>query len=207
MLETRHTPLLTAATDGFTICPASKAKAHDLANLAVMASDGLCLTAWDDLRTGDETALDIGTARVARTSGTFSYRNADIAMRRQKTISAIISYPIHPEVHPPVLADVPPVFQPFAILEHEAGRSWYINFLATYPEARGGGVAAALLKAVEQRAKDEGYMVLSLIVGDTNPARRLYRRFGFQDAGSLAVAKSKHDIRYAHWVLMKKNIN
>jgi len=207
MLDTRHTPLPNVVPDGFTICPASRDEAHDLANLAVLASDGLSLTIWDLLRTGDETALEIGISRVGRSNGTFSYRNADIAMQKHKVIAAIISYPIQQEAKPPVLAEIPPFLQPLVKLEYEAGRSWYINFLATYPEARGQGAATALLENVEQSAKDEGYEALSLIVGNTNPARRQYRHFGFQDAGSLAVAKSEHDIKYSRWMLMKKSIN
>ncbi len=48
--------------------------------------------------------------------------------------------------------------------------------------ARGEGVGGALLTALEQLARQQGYQALSLSVKRTNPARHLYARHGFHDA-------------------------
>ena len=50
-------------------------------------------------------------------------------------------------------------------------------------EARGRGVGRALLAALRELAREQGYRALSLSVDRQNPARRLYERAGFRDAG------------------------
>ena len=52
--------------------------------------------------------------------------------------------------------------------------------------ARGGGVGGALLDALLALARDQGFRALSLSVDRRNPARRLYERKGFRDAGVSA---------------------
>jgi GNAT superfamily N-acetyltransferase len=49
--------------------------------------------------------------------------------------------------------------------------------------ARGKGVGSALLDALLTLAREQGHQALSLSVDRQNPARRLYERKGFQDAG------------------------
>jgi ribosomal protein S18 acetylase RimI-like enzyme len=50
-------------------------------------------------------------------------------------------------------------------------------------EARGQGVGGALLDALVAMAREQGYRAVSLSVDRQNPARRLYERHGFRDAG------------------------
>jgi GNAT superfamily N-acetyltransferase len=50
-------------------------------------------------------------------------------------------------------------------------------------EARGRGVGGALLDALLTLARERGYRAVSLSVDRRNPARRLYERKGFRDAG------------------------
>ena len=50
-------------------------------------------------------------------------------------------------------------------------------------EARGMGVGRALLAALLELAREQGHRTLSLSVDRQNPARRLYERVGFRDAG------------------------
>jgi GNAT superfamily N-acetyltransferase len=81
------------------------------------------------------------------------------------------------------------------------GVAWYRLFAAEEPgygfiavdvpelaigvvaEARGRGIGGALLEALLARARDQGFRALSLAVDRQNPARRLYERKGFRDAG------------------------
>jgi GNAT superfamily N-acetyltransferase len=51
-------------------------------------------------------------------------------------------------------------------------------------EARGRGVGSALLDALLTLARERGYRAVSLSVDRRNPARRLYERKGFRDAGN-----------------------
>jgi GNAT superfamily N-acetyltransferase len=50
-------------------------------------------------------------------------------------------------------------------------------------EARGRGIGSALLDALLSLAREQGFPGVSLSVDRQNPARRLYERKGFRDAG------------------------
>jgi putative acetyltransferase len=59
-----------------------------------------------------------------------------------------------------------------------------VKSLFVDPAARGKGVGAALMAALEARAREAGLPVLKLETGDTlHEAHRLYRRHGFTDCG------------------------
>jgi ribosomal protein S18 acetylase RimI-like enzyme len=80
------------------------------------------------------------------------------------------------------------------------GAAWYRLFPPAHPgygfvspdvpeltirvlaEARGQGVGDSLLRALAERARQEGYRALSLSVDRGNPAQYLYARHGFEDA-------------------------
>ena len=49
---------------------------------------------------------------------------------------------------------------------------------------RGRGIGGALLVALAELAKAEGFRQLSLSVETTNPALRLYKRVGFRPIGA-----------------------
>ena len=86
------------------------------------------------------------------------------------------------------------------------GAAWYRTFTAAEPgfgfldesipelsiavrgDARGRGVGTALLRAIADRARDDGFTALSLSVERENPAARLYERVGFRVVESDATA-------------------
>jgi ribosomal protein S18 acetylase RimI-like enzyme len=55
--------------------------------------------------------------------------------------------------------------------------------IGTRDDARSQGIGRALLQALMELAQSEGYTALSLSVDRNNPARHLYARLGFHDAG------------------------
>ncbi|PGT79077.1 GNAT family N-acetyltransferase [Bacillus sp. AFS040349] len=55
--------------------------------------------------------------------------------------------------------------------------------MATLPQYRGKGIGSELLKEIKSQAASKGYLRISLSVDPSNPARRLYERFGFQKTG------------------------
>jgi GNAT superfamily N-acetyltransferase len=95
------------------------------------------------------------------------------------------------------------------------GVTWYRLFSAAEPgwgfiaadipelaifvaaEARGRGVGSALLDALMGLAREQGHRALSLSVNRQNPARRLYERKGFRDAG-ISDATADSVIMIAH---------
>jgi ribosomal protein S18 acetylase RimI-like enzyme len=63
--------------------------------------------------------------------------------------------------------------------------------IAVLPASRGRGIGTALLAALVERARDEGFHALSLSVSPENPSVRLYERAGFVRVES----------RDSHWTL------
>ncbi|HEX6525196.1 MAG TPA: GNAT family N-acetyltransferase [Streptosporangiaceae bacterium] len=79
--------------------------------------------------------------------------------------------------------------------------------LAVAPDARGRGVATALLAAAEQHARDHGARKLSLRVLSSNDAAlRLYERLGFRREGTLRE-EFLIEGRYVDDVLMTKHLS
>lgn len=66
--------------------------------------------------------------------------------------------------------------------EADAGEI-YIDSLFVVPEARGKGVASALLKAVEEKYTDSGKPLGLLVDPENTRALRTYRHWGFRNAG------------------------
>ena len=60
----------------------------------------------------------------------------------------------------------------------------YISNVAVHPEARRQGIGDALIDALAAKAAELELSFLTLEVRESNlPARRLYERFGFREAG------------------------
>jgi ribosomal protein S18 acetylase RimI-like enzyme len=63
--------------------------------------------------------------------------------------------------------------------------------IAVVPASRGRGIGTALLAALVELGRDEGFHALSLSVSPENPAVRLYERAGFVRVES----------RDSHWTM------
>lgn len=57
--------------------------------------------------------------------------------------------------------------------------AYLVSELHVLPEFRGRGIGAAILKHAEEDARKRGTTLMALSTLTTNPARRLYERFGF----------------------------
>lgn len=178
-----------------------------LAELVNFAGEGLPLYLWDKLKQPGETACDVGRNRASREQGSFSYRNAVIAEIDSRCVACLIGYP-QAEVPETIDYDtMPPMFVPLQELENLAPDSWYVNVLAAYPEFRGQGLGAGLLKIAEELAYATGKKGLSVIVSDANPgARRLYERCGYRQSGTLPIVKDAWENDGRNWVLLTKSL-
>lgn len=63
------------------------------------------------------------------------------------------------------------------------GQILFIEQLQLKPQFRGQGFGTRTLEFVEAKAKESGCVQLELAVYASNPARRLYERFGFKKVG------------------------
>ena len=76
-----------------------------------------------------------------------------------------------------------------AMTGYDGHRGW-VYYVATAPEARGRGVAAALMTAAEDWLRDRGCPKIELMVRDTNTAALgFYHRLGYEHQPVSVKAK------------------
>lgn len=181
--------------------PATRQDAPVLAELVNMAGDGLPLYLWTKMAEGGD-PWAVGRQRAMREQGSFSYNNA-VVLEHGKVLACLIGYPIEPG--PVDLAGQPAMFVPMIKLEAMAAGSWYVNVIATLPEARERGYGTRLLAMADEIAAATVCNGTSLIVSDANQtARRLYDRSGYREIASLPMVKEDWVNPGQNWVLMVK---
>jgi ribosomal protein S18 acetylase RimI-like enzyme len=186
------------------IRPANARDANDLAQLINHAGEGLPLHFWKMIAEEGEDPWITGRKRAERDTGSFSFRNATIAEVDGEVAAVLIAYPIAEPDGPPDTSETPPIFVPLEELEARAGKTFYINVVAAYPEYRGRGLGTRLLNEAGRMAA--GYP-LSLIVSDGNTgACRLYERHGFRTRAKRAIVKTGGwECEGENWVLMVRD--
>jgi ribosomal protein S18 acetylase RimI-like enzyme len=181
--------------------------APSLAELINLAGEGLPLHLWEGMASPGQSAWDVGVERARRDLGGFSYRNAFVLEYAGRVAAGVVGYPLTkwPSAAP---GPAPPgLLSPIEALERLAGGTWYINAIATYPEARGRGYANRLLDTAEDLATDAGGTGVSLIVSDANiAARRLYERRGYRFVDERPMIKENWENPGARWLLYTKRI-
>jgi ribosomal protein S18 acetylase RimI-like enzyme len=189
------------------IRPATMHDADALAELVNFAGEGLPLYLWTRMAKEGEDPWAVGRGRARREEGSFSYRNAAVIERDGKVAACLIGYPLADEPEP-IGADMPAMFVPLQELENLAPGTWYVNVLAGYPQWRGQGFGAALLKHAETLAGTAGVgNGMSVIVADNNAgARRLYERVGYREVFERPMVKENWASAGTAWVLLTKQL-
>ncbi len=196
---------MTFGSTQLTIRAAVRSDCTELAQLINFAGEGLPLYLWQQMAGPGEDPWEIGRERAARDSGSFSYRNSIVAEADGKVVGALVGYPVaaSPEAIDP--ASTPPMWIPLLELEQLAPRTWYINSVATFPDARGLGVGSNLMRWAERHASQLGLRGTCLIVSDANRgARRLYGRLGYTETASRPMVKEQWQNDGKNWMLMIK---
>ena len=168
--------------------PATKADCRRIAELFVVASDGVSEVVWRDLA-GEHpglTPVEIGAIHYAREDTDFSYRSVVIAERDGEVIGILASYAVpldanaEPAPNPPV-----DVLDPYKL---EAPGSWYVCAMAVEPPYRGTGIGTRFLGIAADQARSRGVDTLSLLVFQQNvDAMRLYTRHGYREVDRRPV--------------------
>ncbi len=186
---------------------ADKSMARDLAQLINIAGEGIPFFIWSQMARDDESPMDIGEARAARSDGDFSYRNAKVLINNDNILGMFLGYQLPLSYSLDELGEYPPVVRPLVELESIAAGSFYINALATYEKYRGKGVAKTLMIAAESLALENRYHDLSLIVGSENVvAITMYKKMGFFALQSREVIGYPGATLGGDWVLMMKHL-
>lgn len=172
-----------------------------LARLVNYAGEGLPLYLWTDLAEAGEDPWKIGARRQEA-----KVREGQIVVIDEGAgaVAGLTGYHID---GPQPLDGLPPLFRPMQELENLAVGSWYVNVLATLPEARGRGLGTRLLGVAEEIARDEGLTRLAVAVSDDNEgACRLYERLGYAEAARRPMVKDGWQSEGTEWVLLLKDI-
>ena len=186
-----------------TIRDAASSDCTELAQLINFAGEGLPLYLWQQMAGAGEDPWEIGRQRAVRDTGSFSYRNSVVAELDGKIAGALVGYPLAAEPEPIDTANTPPMFIPLLELENLAAGTWYVNAVATFPEARGSGVGSKLMRWAGNRAHELGLRGVSLIVSDANRgAQQLYERLGYSEVASRKLVKEQWQNDGENWVLM-----
>lgn len=181
--------------------------ADALAELINYAGEGLPLYLWGRMAEEGETAWDVGRRRARREEGAFSYKNALVADVGGAAAACLVGYRISDEPEPIDTDSIPPMVVPLVELENLVPGTWYVNVLAAKPEFRGQGIGTRLMQSAEEKTREAGCKVLSIIVSDANPgARRLYERCGCVEQASRPMVKGDWDNPGRNWVLLTKEL-
>lgn len=177
--------------------------ASALAVLVDIAGEGVPNWLWHNLAGPGCSALEVGRARARRNEGGFSYRHATLVEIDLEAVACLIGYPLDDPYDLTGLENMPAYVQPLVRLEAQAPGSWYVNVLATFPEFRGHGTGARLLKIAETKGREAGAPAMSIIVGSWNEgAIRLYRRAGYDTAATERAILPPEFPQSGEWILM-----
>ena len=169
---------------------ASTEDCHAIAQLALMAGEGIPAWFWEQSRQEGQLIEDVGAQNAASDSENFSYRNAHLAVVEENVAGMLLAYRLPGADHEESLEEYPEFIRPLIELEQCVPDSFYINMLATYPQYRGRGVGSALMGIAGRLADDAGCSRISIEVFSQNEgALRLYERLGYCEIERRKVIK------------------
>ncbi len=121
-----------------------------------------------------------------------TYKNAIVAEHKGLIAGMALSFPSRFHGVNPVLASSLPPEQLDHMHDFYLARvddSWYADALGVHERFRGQGIGKRLMELTEERAREAGYGVVSLIVfADNTPAVNLYCSLGFRVVRRVELA-------------------
>lgn len=162
------------------ITPAQKTHGRPIAELAMMAGEGIPAYFWKQSLQADEDIYDVGARNAGSEDENFSYRNTWLAWLNHQLAGMLLAYRLPAAEQAEDPAGYPEFIRPLIELENRVPGSFYINMLASYPQFRGRGVGTALMAEAERLAGAAGCDSTSIQVFEENSgALRLYQRLGY----------------------------
>ena len=152
-----------------------------IAELALMAGEGIPAYFWEEAKRENQDIIDVGANNLKSETENFSYRNVTIAEINNKIAGMLLAYKLPPSNNDENLDDYPEFIRPLIELELCVPNSYYINMIATYPEFRGMSVGSNLMDTVSESAVDVGCNLIGIEVFEQNHgALKLYQRLGYK---------------------------
>jgi len=156
-----------------------------IVRLYSIASDGIANYVWSTMAAPGQDLEEVGVRRYQREDTIYSYLNCIMADVDNQVAGMMLSYPMQVDKDENY-SDYDPVLLPYVRLEED--NSYYISGMAIYPEFRGKGIGTRFMALAEQRATEQGYDKLSLIVVEENTtALNLYKKTGYYEAMRQAI--------------------
>jgi GNAT superfamily N-acetyltransferase len=170
-------------TVDITYRPGRKGDSAKIAELISLASGGVVEYLFQGV-IPDLSPIQVLTYGLENDQYPHSYRSAIIAEHNQEVVGMALSYPSH-------LHDITPemrAFFPEDRLEHlnhfysaRVENSWLLDALCVLKAYRRKGIAKMLVALTKEKALENGYATVSLIVfADNTPALALYAQLGFE---------------------------
>jgi ribosomal protein S18 acetylase RimI-like enzyme len=160
---------------------ATKSDCRAIAELALMAGEGIPAYFWEQSRKEGQDIEDVGALNAASEHENFSYRNVHLALVGNEIAGMLLAYKLPESDNPESLEDYPAFIRPSIELEQCVPGSFYVNMLATYPKFRGQGIGTGLMDIVDGLAREAGCDTASVEVFEQNAgALKLYQRLGYK---------------------------
>ncbi len=189
------------------IRPATQKDTRAIAELAIIAGEGIPAYFWAQSQQPGEEIIDVGARSAQSETENFSYRNVQLALQDDEIAGMLLSYRLPSADEAEDLNQFPAFIQPLIELEQCVPDSYYINMLATYPKFRNQGVGTALMGQVDQLAHQAGCTLSSLEVFDENSgALRLYERLGYRPIESRPVIEHPSHPHKGNIVLLVRDV-
>jgi ribosomal protein S18 acetylase RimI-like enzyme len=189
---------------------AEKADCAKIAELINMASDGVVEYLFHDL-IPEMTPVQIMAYNLEKDNYPHSYKSAIVAADGPNVVGMALSYPS--SYHK--ITDEMIGFFPKERLEHlsdfyssHVSDSWFLDALGVDVTCRRKGIGTKLIELTKERAKDNGYGIISLIAfADNSPALALYKVHGFQVVQEIDLEGNDYIPHHEGCLLLKSNID
>jgi ribosomal protein S18 acetylase RimI-like enzyme len=190
------------------IRPAGKDDCPAIAELALMAGEGIPAYFWEQSRQAGETIEAVGARNAASDTENFSYRNAHLGILDDAIAGMLLAYRLPEAEGAEDLETLPEFIRPLVELEQCVPGSFYINMLATYPAFRNRSVGTRLMGIVDRLAAAAGCSTSSIEVFSENTgALGLYERLGYQVIESRPVVPHTCHPYTEKIVLLTREVN
>ena len=163
------------------IRPGRVDNSYAIAELALMAGEGIPAWFWNQSRQPGQSIEEVGAIAARSETNNFSYRNTHLAVIDHQIGGMLLAYRLPSAEKAEDLDEYPEFIRPLIELEQCVPDSFYINMLATYPAMRKQGIGIGLMRHAETLAAEKNCLLISIEVFEQNQnALRLYQNLGYR---------------------------
>lgn len=186
---------------------AAKADCRAVAELALIAGEGIPAYFREPSQQPGEALEDVGARHAVSETDHFSFRNAQLAVIGDRVAGMLLAYRLPDEDGAESLDQFPLVIRPLIELQRRVPGTFYINMLAAYPRYRNQGVGTALMGLADGLAAAAGCAMRSVEVFEQNAgALRLYQRLGYSTVDRRPVIPHPYQPRDGDILLLTKTV-